>query len=177
MENELERVVLKSSRISFLGNYILAGLAVVFILLLYISFDLKFSILPKDGSTLISTIVLVGLATVALSLMEQPELERYRKQFIITMNEVIEHKGIINKEKVILPYATVADIKVERNILGRLLNYGTLSVSSFRTGSDMMMKGVRHPEKLYVMIQNRVNLIREGQLQMFGKKKDGEKET
>ena len=73
-------------------------------------------------------------------MIEQPEWARFRTKFIVTMNEVIKQEGILTKERVILPYATVADIRVEKSMTGRVLNYGNLSVSSFKAGSDMVMK-------------------------------------
>lgn len=178
MEQEPKEVILKTSRMYFLGNYIIASLVIIFILLAYFIFDLKFTLFPKTKSELVSTLVLLGISAIAMAMIEQPEWTRFRTKFIVTMNEVMKHEGILNKERVILPYATVADIRVEKTILGRVLNYGNLSVSSFKAGSDMVMRGIRYPEKVHTMIQNRVNLIREGQIQMFGKEKEdkGKKE-
>lgn len=173
-EPELQEVILKTSRIYFLGNYIIATLVIILLLLLYFIFNLTFTLFPKTQSDMTSTLILLGIFGIAVAMIEQPEWARFRTKFFITMNEVIKHEGILNKERVILPYATVADIRVEKNVMGRILNYGNLSVSSFKAGSDMVMKGIRHPEKVHVMIQNRVNLIREGQLQMFGKKDEKE---
>lgn len=174
MAEELKEVILKTSRIYFLGNYIIAFLIIVFLLLLYFSFNLTFTLFPRTQSDLLSTLILLGIFGIAMVMIEQPEWARFRTKFIVTMNEVMKHEGILNKERVILPYATVADIRVEKSMIGRILNYGNLSVSSFKAGSDMVMKGIRYPEKVHVMIQNRVNLVREGQLQMFGKGEDKE---
>lgn len=171
---EPREVVLKTSRIYFLGNYIIAGLIIILLLLLYFIFDMTFTLFPTTQGELVSTLILLGVFGIASAMIEQPEWERFRTRFIVTMNEVMEYKGILSKERVILPYATVADIRVEKSVMGRILNYGTLSVSSFKAGSDMVMKGIGSPEKIHVMIQNRVNLIREGQLQMFGKEKESE---
>ncbi len=176
MEKEPEEVVLKTSRIYFLGNYIIASLIIIFLLLLYFIFDLRFTLLPTTESDMFSTLTLLGIFGIALAMIEQPEWARFRTHFVVTMNEVIEQKGILNKERIILPYATVADMRVERNVLGRILNYGTLSVSSFKAGSDMVMKGIRHPERVHVLIQNRVNLMREGQMAFFKTKDDGKEE-
>jgi len=177
MEKEPKEITLKPARIYFLGNYIVATLIIIFLLLVYLIFDMKFTLFPTTQSEMISTLILLGIFGIAAAMVEQPEWERFRIRFIVTMNEVMEYKGILNKERVILPYATVADIRVEKTVMGRILNYGTLSVSSFKAGSDMVMKGIRHPEKIHVMIQNRVNLIREGQLEMFGKGKEVEVKT
>ena len=176
MENEPREIILQTSRIYFLGNYIVAALVVIFLVMSYFIFRPTFTILPKSLGEMISTLVILGVLGIAASLFEQPEWARFRTKFIITMNEVIKHEGILNKERVILPYATVADIRVEKGIIGRIFNYGNLSVSSFKAGSDMVMKGIRKPEKVHVMIQNSVNLIREGQLLMFEKKDKEEKE-
>ncbi len=173
MEEEPREITLKTSRIYFLGNYIIVALTIIFLLLLYFTFNLKFTLLPTNTSEMTSTLILLGISGIAAIMVEQPEWVRFGKSFIVTMNEVIEQKGILNKHRIILPYATVADIRVEKNVLGRILGYGTLSVSSFKTGSDMIMHGVRHPERIHIMIQNRVNLVREGQMSFFGK---GEKE-
>ena len=173
MEDPKE-IILKPARIYFLGNYIIATLVTIFLLLLYLNFDMKFTLFPTTQSDMISTLIILGISGIAAAMVEQPEWERFRIKFIVTMNEVMEYKGILSKERVILPYATVADIRVEKSVMGRILNYGTLSVSSFKAGSDMVMKGIRQPEKIHVMIQNRVNLIREGQLEMFGKGKEPE---
>lgn len=176
MEQMPDELVLKTSRIYFLGNYFIAGLIIVALILSYFVFGLQFSFLPKTGSELLSTTLVLVVFAGALMFVEQPEWARFRTKLIVTMNEVIKHEGILTKERVVLPYATVADIRVEKSFLGRLLNYGTLSVSSFKAGSDMIMKGVRRPEKVHVMIQNRVNLIREGQIQMFKKKEEDKEE-
>lgn len=175
MENGPSEIELKTSRIFFLGNYIIASLVIVFIFLLYFTFDMKFTLFPKIQSEFTSTLILLSVSSIGAVMIEQPEWARFRTKLIVTMNEVIKQEGILNKERVVLPYATVADIRVEKSALGRILNYGTLSVGSFKAGSDMVMKGVRRPERIHVLIQNRVNLIREGQMEFF-KPKDEDKE-
>ncbi len=175
MEDQPREMVIKTSRIYFIGNYILGILGIIFIILIYFNFHMKFSLVPKTVSELTSTMELLAMAGIVSFLLEQPEIERFRTRFFITMNEVIKEEGILRKERVILPYATVADVRVEMGVIGRFLNYGNLSVGSFKAGSDMVMKGVRKPEKMHVMIQNRVNLIREGQIEMF-ETKDGRRE-
>ncbi|MBI2084489.1 MAG: PH domain-containing protein [Candidatus Aenigmarchaeota archaeon] len=176
MENEHKELVLTTSRFYFLGNYFIALLTIIFLVLAYTSFNFTFTLTPKNQSELVSTLVVLGIAAIAVVMVEQPEWEKFRTKFFVTMNEVVKEEGIIQKERVVLPYATVADIRAQMGFMGRLLNYGTVSVSSFKPGSDMVMKGVRRPEKVHIMIQNRVNMLREGQLQMFGKREGGKGE-
>ncbi len=169
MPEESGRLVLTTSRIHFMGNYFIALLTIIFLVLAYTSFGLTFTLFPKAQSELVSTLVVLGIVGIAVAMIEQPEWEKFRTKFHVTMNEVIKEEGILRREKVVLPYATVADIRVSKGFLGRFLDYGTISVSSFKTGSDMVMKGVRNPDKVHSMIQNRVNMLREGQLQMIGR--------
>lgn len=173
MEDEaLGDIEIKTSRIYFLGNYVVAVLVAIFIILLYFIFNLKFTLFPKTQSEFTSTLVILGIATVGLGMVEQPEWARFRTKFLVTGNEVIKEEGLLSKQKVILPFGTVADISIKKSLFGRIFDYGTLNVSSFKTGSDMMMKGVRNPEKIYSIIQKRVNLLREGQLEMLEKQKE-----
>lgn len=169
MDNEPKEIILKTSRMYFLGNYIIAVLIIILLLLLYFIFHLKFTLFPKTLSDMTSTLILLGVAGIAAAMIEQPEWERFRTHFIVTMNEVIKQEGILTKHRLILPYGTVADISIRKSMFGRMLNYGDLTVSSFKTDSDIVMKGIRNPESIHTMIQNRVNLIREGQMTFFGK--------
>ncbi|MBI2545351.1 MAG: PH domain-containing protein [Candidatus Aenigmarchaeota archaeon] len=178
MDDEQEEFVLKTSRIFFLGNYIIAFLVGIFLVLAIISFKLTFTFFPSTLNDLLSTLTILGIAALGLTMIEQPEWARFREKFVVTMNEVIREHGIFTRERVILPYATIADISVHRSVIGRILNYGTISVSSFKSGSDMVMHGIRSPEKYHVIIQNRVNLIREGQIRMFKEEKmEGKSES
>lgn len=165
-------VLLKASRISFIPNYILTGLVLVFLVLLINAFDLKFALLPKTPFELYSSMIILLILAVGASFAEQPEWKRFFEHYIVTYNEVIEEKGILSKHKIILPYQSVADVRVERSFFGRILNYGNVFVSGFKAGSDIEMKGIRHPQKIHEMVQNRVNMIREGQMQFFKKKEE-----
>lgn len=170
-ENELEseKLVLKASRVSFLSNYCLAVLAIIFFILMLTTLDLQFTLLPKNTSQLFSTLLIIGVATIIAFLIEQPEIERWMRQYIVTENEVIEVEGIISKKKVILPYGSISEITVRRGPIGRVLNYGDVYIGAFRSGSDINMKGIRNAHKIHEIIQNKINLIREGQITFFGK--------
>lgn len=169
MEEEPKEIVLKPSRIYFLGNYIIAGLVFIFLILLYITFNFSFTLFPKTQSELISTMIFLGIFGIGVAMIEQPEWERFRIRIIVTMNDVVKEEGILKKHRISLPYGTVADARIERSPLGRIFNYGTLIVSSFKEGSDMKMHGIRDPVKIHTIIQNRVNKLREGQLEFWEK--------
>ncbi len=172
-DKESDQLVLKTSRISFLSNYLVAILAIVFLVLFMTASDLEFNLFPKTKDEMLFTLEILGVLAVISGLIEQPEWVRFRTHYIITNNEVIKEEGILNKHRLILPYQSVADVRADRDFLGRLLNYGTVSVSGFKAGSDIDMKGIKNPREMHEMVQNRVNMIREGQMKFFG---DGKKE-
>lgn len=169
---EVEELLLKTSRISFLTNYVLAFLAAIFLFLLISAFNLQFTFLPKTQGQLFSTLLILGIAGIIAWLIEQPEIERWMKQYKVTVNEVIEITGIFTKRKIILPYGSVSEVTMKRDPLGRILNYGDIYIGAFRTGSDINMKGIRNAHKIHEIIQNRINIIREGQMTFFRKKEE-----
>lgn len=172
---EPENLIIKTSRVSFLSNYIIGVLAIVFLVLLLNSFDLKFTFFATTLNQLFSTLLILGLMLVAAMLMEQPEWIRFMRTYVVTRDEVVEIEGILSKRKIILPYASISEVTVRRNLLGRLLNYGDVFIGAFRTGSDIHMRGIKDAHKIHELIQNRINLLRKGQLEFWDKaRKKGE---
>lgn len=158
---------LKTSRISYLSNYLIAGLAIIFIILLMNRFNLEFALFPQSKGEMFSTLILLGLFFIVAFLIEQPEWIRFMRQYTITLNEVIEYEGILSKRRIILPYQSISEVTVRKSLFGRLLNYGDVYVGAYRTGSDINIRGVRNAEKIHETIQYRINILREGQLTFF----------
>lgn len=165
---------IKTSRISFLSNYIIGSLAIIFIVLFLNAFTLKFTLFPKTLNDMFSSLAILGLVMIAGVLLEQPEWVRFMRRYKVTLNEVIEIDGLFTKKKIILPYQSIAEVTVKRDILGRMLNYGDVSVSAFGSGTGVHIRGVRNAEKIHELIQNRINILREGQLGFFKDKDVGE---
>lgn len=179
MENfeNKDEITIKTSRIAYLNNYFIAALVIVFAILAKSEFGLSFSIFPGSVGELASTFIILGFFAAAAFLIEQPEWERFTKKYIITLNDVIAIEGLLTKRKVILPYGSISEVTVSKSIFGRMLNYGDLFLAAFRTGSDINMKGIRNASVIHEIIQNRINMIREGQIGFFGGKDEGKPET
>ncbi len=174
VEKEPEELLLKTSRISFLSNYFIGILVIIFLVLLINTFDMKFRFLPKSTSELFSTLEILGVMAVAAALMEEPEWIRFTRQYIVTRDEVIEIEGLLSKRKIILPYQSISEVTVRKSLIGRVLNYGDVFIGAFRSGSDINMKGIRNAHKIHELIQNRINLLRKGQLEFWEVAKKGE---
>jgi membrane protein YdbS with pleckstrin-like domain len=171
-EREPGELVLKTSRLSYLYNYFIGALAIIFLLLFIGAFGLEFSFFPKTNHSAGTTLATLGLLAIAAWVIEQPELARFMRTYIVTRDEVIEIEGILTKRKIILPYQSISEVTVRKGPIGRMLNYGDVFIGAFRTGSDINMKGIKNAHKIHELIQNRINLLRKGQLDFWEKAKD-----
>ena len=111
-----------------------------------------------------------GILSIASGFAEQPEWERLFKKYIITNNEIIKIEGILDKKQTVIPYQSVADVGITKSFLGRIVNVGTVNVRGFKEGGDIVLKGVRNPEEVQRIIQNKMNLLRETTIKGLKKK-------
>jgi membrane protein YdbS with pleckstrin-like domain len=165
-----EEITIKTSRIAYINNYIIAVLVIVFAILFRNTFGLTFTLLPHSLVEMGSSYLILGFFAVAAFLIEQPEWERFTKQYVITLNDVIAVEGLLTKRRIVLPYGSISEVTVNKSVFGRMLNYGDLFLGAFRTGSDIHMKGMRNASRIHEIIQNRINMIRESQIGFFGEK-------
>jgi len=161
MKPNLEKgVTYKTSRISYMGNYALLGLVLILFFLVWTKFDIEFSLSPKTPHQLQSTLVAFGFLLAITFLLEEPSIERILRSYIITNHEVIKIDGFLRKHKITLPYASVADVQLHKGILGRIFNFGTVSVRGFKEGGEITIKGVRNPDEIHNIIKNKISLMR-----------------
>ena len=129
---------LTQSRISFLKNYLLSALLIIFIAYLFLT------------SFPVTQMGLAASATLIFIFVIHPEIERLRSTYIITSSQVIIKEGIIGRKRRSVFFDNVADISVHQNILQRILSYGFVTVgsSSGREHTVINLKGVRRPKEL-----------------------------
>lgn len=145
----------KTSFISFLGNYVLCILIIVFLLILSSQFELTFTFSPKTTSQLISSLTILGAILVLIFLLEEPFFERIVRVYSVTEKEVIKEEGIIRKKKVSIPVQNVADVKMEKGFVGRIFNFGDVIVTGMK--DTIKIKGVKNPENVYHLIKSRAS--------------------
>lgn len=151
----------KTSRISYISNYVLVILAVLLLSILWPNFNLTFTLTPKNINELLPTVFVFAFIVLIIFLVEEPSIERLIRQYVVTNHEVVKIEGLLTKKKTTIPYQSVANIKIHKSILGRLLNYGTLHVTCVgREGNDIVMKGIRNPDEVYSILQNKIGLMR-----------------
>jgi len=159
-------IVYKTSRISYVSNYVILILALILLSLIWPYLNLKFSFTPRTMSDLLSTMLVFGFVLLITFLVEEPTIERIIRHYVVTNHEVTKVEGILRKNKLSIPYQSVADMRVHQGVIGRLLGFGNVTITGVVRGekSDgveaIVIKGIRNPNEAYRIIQNKINLMR-----------------
>jgi membrane protein YdbS with pleckstrin-like domain len=148
--------VYKTSRVAYMQNYVIAALVAILLVLIFPY--LNFTIFITNISELISYLIVFGLIIVITFMFEEPTIERWIRRYVVTNNEVMKIEGIIRKKKFAIPMQSIADVKLSKGIVGRIFNFGNIEIMGFKEG--ISMKGIRNPDEVLRMIENKVNLMR-----------------
>ena len=162
-------ITLRRSVRSYVYNYMLILLMMTFFYLVLVNYDIVFTLSPNNFSESIETAVILAFFAVIAYLFKEPVIERKFRKYMITNNEVMMSEGIFRKNIVVIPYQSISNIDVYRGILGRMLNYGTISVVGFK--NKITMEGVDDPSLYYRIIQNKISIKGGGTKQKFVKDK------
>lgn len=155
MGKKEEGVKFLTSRISYISNYFLIALAVIFIYLFFQQINFKIIFFPKNINEAFPIFILLGILILISYLIEEPVLERIIRQYYVTNNEVIKVEGLIRKKRIAIPIQSIADLRVKKGVVGRIFNFGNVEITGFK--SNIIMKGMRKPEKIYEMIKEKIS--------------------
>ena len=134
---------LKSARISFLDNYLLAAIIIFLLILIFPNLNVFHNIFHY--------LLFFGPLLFVAYLFDEPEIKRYFTVYLIKENEVEKRWGIIRKKSISIPYPSITDLKFEKGFWGRIFNYGNIIVSS--QTDKIVMKGIKNPEKVLEKIK------------------------
>jgi len=152
-------LVYRTSHISFMSNYFTVILAIVVFLLLLPNMK-QFTFFPKTVNEYLPTLTTLTFFILIAALLEQPSMERWMRHYIITNNEIIKVEGILTKRRITIPFQSVSDVRVEKGVIGRIFNFGTVHVTGLGKDNSIVMKGMRNPEEIYHIVQNKISLMR-----------------
>ena len=122
-----------------MGNYIIG---VVLLLYLFLS-GLIFTLSP---------IIITFLLVLILIFFLEPEEVIANRKYIIDAENVSEVKGVFSKKKLSIPVMNISGQSIDKGVLGRILNYGDVVVSSHTI--SIKIKGMRNPERVYNKIES-----------------------
>lgn len=147
---EVKGLRCKTSRISYLWNYLLLILLALFLILLlpYLNFV-----------ELYSQIIFLIIFSISLILLLEPESEKLVREYFITENEVKKIEGVISKKEISIPYQSVADVTLVKPWIGRIFNFGDVFIKGVK--GNIRIKGIKEPEKILRIIENRINRLEE----------------
>jgi uncharacterized membrane protein YdbT with pleckstrin-like domain len=148
--------VYKTSRVAYMQNYVIAILVAILLILIFPY--LNFTIFIRTAQELISYLIVFGFIIVITFMFEEPTIERWIRRYVVSNNEVMKIEGIIRKKKFAIPYQSIADVKLSKGVVGRIFNFGNIEIMGFKEG--ISMKGIRNPDEVLRMIENKVNLMR-----------------
>lgn len=149
------KIVLKRTMRSYLYNYLLIGLMLVFFYLLWNNYELSLVIPPKTLGDVLGVLVVFAFFGVLLYLFKEPAIERKFRKFIITDDEIVRSEGIFRRSRIVIPYHSVSNIDVYKGVIGRLMRFGDIRIVGFR--NEISMNGIHDPDKYYNIIQKRMS--------------------
>jgi len=139
-------VSFKRSRRSFIWNYI-------------IGIGLLFYLVFSGAISMLSPIWIYFFIALTLIFFLEPEGILVYKYYLIEPDNISEVKGILTKKKMSIPYRSIADERLKKGIIGRMLNFGDIIITGFK--NEINIKGVKNPEKVYKMIEKKFAQYRE----------------
>jgi uncharacterized membrane protein YdbT with pleckstrin-like domain len=147
---EVKGIKLKTSRIAYLSNYLLASLILI-LLLLALPF-LKIFVNTSHYIIFFAALIFTAI------LLEEPEIRRFFRTYFITNNEVMKIEGIIRKNKLSIPYRNMTSVSFYKGVIGRIFNFGDISISAGQ--KELKLHGIRNPEEFVRIIENKVSLMK-----------------
>jgi uncharacterized membrane protein YdbT with pleckstrin-like domain len=154
-EEKVEGAKYLTSFTSYMLNYFLIFLSLLFLFLLLREFDFRIVFKPGNFNEMLPAIFFFGILVLISYLIQEPIFERIVRQYYVSDNEVTKVEGIITKKRVVIPYQNVADIKLNQGLVARIFNYGDIVISGFK--ETIVMKGIKNPYPLYERIKEKVS--------------------
>jgi membrane protein YdbS with pleckstrin-like domain len=138
---------LKISRVSFVRNYILGLILLAYLLFSVITIQLS------------QTLTVFFVLLILLFFIEPESIIVYYTYFMDPDN-ITEVKGILTKTQLSIPYRSISGERLSKSFIGRIFNYGNIIITS--PNNEINIRGIRDPEKLYRMIEEKLNKFRKG---------------
>lgn len=163
-------IVYKACRKAYIGNYFLVMLIVIFLSFFLQKLNLTFTFFPKTYDQIWKTFFVLGSLGLIAFLIEEPAVEGLLRKYVVTNNEVMKIEGILRKKKIVIPYQSVADVRIKKGVVGRIFNYGSVEVAGMK--ESIFMKAVDNPEEIQRIIQNKLNIFRSTVIKRKGVKEE-----
>jgi len=139
----MKKYVLTRSRKSYFIGYIFFVFFALTVVFLYIL-------------DIFTGFVIYLLSFPAVYLFLIPEYTRIDKKYFIKEDNVEEVSGIITKKRNIIPWNLVANVKMKKGIIGAMLDYGDIIISTMSGKENIIMRGISSPEKVLRKFEEKI---------------------
>ena len=147
-ESEVPEIKITNSRKRYIPLYFLVLVLGGFVLYLY------FNGRPLNKYALWAAIVFIVLA------IKYTELHRIYQNYAISSHYLIHTKGFFNKSSRKIFVANISDVVLKKNVLQRMLDYGTLEVHSFSEGKPLVsITDINHPQNFLNILKKKMDWI------------------
>jgi len=153
-------LTIKTSRIYYYNNYILAALMLFLASMVYVNFNLTLTFTPRTLSEFMNTMIVFAFVAVITYLVEEATIEKMMRKYVITNDEVAKIEGVLRKNRISIPYANISDVRVRKGVAGRLFNFGDVYVTGFK--DEIKIKGAKNPEMVSRIIGAKMSASRAG---------------
>jgi len=160
-------IVYKRSRISYMLNYFILILFTIFFILLLPNImdffgiiEFKPTFMIKTHDEFISTMLVFAFLIPATFLIEEPTIEQMIRRYIVTNSEIIKREGLIRKKEYMIPHNMIAGVTVDRGIVGRIFDYGTVHIMALGKMEQIDMKGMKNPDEVSRIIKHKISIFK-----------------
>jgi len=138
---------LKTSFLAFLFNYILIVLCILAILLINHYYKPSFSRIDLP-------LIIMLAITIALFFLVDEIVYRRLFTYEIDENGIKQSFKLFSKKEIFIPYQNVSGVKLEKNLIERILKIGSIYIES--STEKIMIKGIKNPENAYKEILEKI---------------------
>ena len=141
---------IKSTRRGYIVYYVLGIIMLFSFILLLPYFSWK-----NITSNLLYYFGFFGFLILIVGLFEYPEWQIIMTSYEIDSKGLTKIEGIVRKKRTSIPYSKISSIEMSKGILGRLLGFGNVRISSFGKG-EIVFEKIRNPERIYKKIKSKI---------------------
>lgn len=95
---------------------------------------------------------LIGFITLPIRIL------RYFNARLVLKEKVISLEGgVINKGEIEIPYSKINSVSVKQGLLGKMLDYGDISITTGNDISGIPFSGVKSPHKVKQLISQKLS--------------------
>lgn len=104
---------------------------------------------PSEVSLWILALVVIGAMGIAIQI--EVIVDKFSTELLLTQHRLITQKGFLNWRKTNIKLTTMESISIQQTLLGRIFNYGTVTLTGVGHGK-IMLRNLYAPQKMNYLV-------------------------